>query len=749
MSEVRRVGEEASKVQQLRIENGFVDAYLSGAHILDIGYRGYIQDVVPIVPQAIGIELDYPGYDGRTLPFPEGSQDAVFASHCLEHIPDFVQAFRDWHRVLKVGGFLVIMVPHQFLYEKRTTLPSRYNGDHQRFYTPASLMGDVERALPPNSYRLRHLADNDRDFEYDIPPERHSGGCYEIELVIEKIAAPSWGLDMEPWQVTAKLPAEDLTGGNAEAQALRNRRGGVPRISILESSPWDLALYEFGEPQPARRRILAMQLGHFGDFIIGLPALRQLRSLYAGDHIRLVVSSWNRSAAERSGVADEVVLYDLFPENARGWDGKPVQDEQEFARVASGPFDIAVDLRLDEDTRHLLKQVDAHTRCGIGTRQNFPYLDVVLPFDHAARWIRNVDRFTDLALGPDRFHSRMPIKKVVQHQTDFRATDMHVIYGPYLRLPMGQFQAIFQLELAGLPFGMGKLRLHLDVAQSGSAVLAERTLTAAEIMAAPRGEIVLDFENVDDDSATIEFRVHIANKPFRAVLSFNGVRVAYLGSKSKPRLRRANLHIGEQLSLLVQLMADRTRTEPFTAIRATTPPAALARSVPAGRHTVMIAPVSNSDLRDWPVEHYVALVRMLVQELDCTIHLLGSRTQSGTLAHIAQSSGVGHRVVNLAGQTAWADLPAVLQTADLVVCNNSGIAHLAASVGARTLAIYSASHQPQEWGPRGARSRALMAVLPCSPCGYDRLADCPNDHACMRGLRPDDVFDVAAGWLRE
>ena len=74
----------------------------------------------------------------------------------------------------------------------------------------------------------------------------------------------------------------------------------------------------------------------------------------------------------------------------------------------------------------------------------------------------------------------------------------------------------------------------------------------------------------------------------------------------------------------------------------------------------------------------------------------------------------------------------------------SGVGHLAASVGAPTLAIYSASHQPQEWGPRGPRSQALMAVVPCSPCGYDRLAECPYEHTCMQGLLPESVFAQAA-----
>ena len=194
----RPIGVEARKTFELKLRNGFIDRYLAGPAILDIGYKGYESDVVPILPHAIGIDLDYPGYDGDRLPFADGSQDAVFSSHCLEHIANYRQALREWFRVLKPGGHLVIVVPHQFLYEKRTGLPSRWNEDHKRFYTPALLMSEIETALPPNTYRLRHLADNDLGYDYSIGPDRHAGGCYEIELVIQKIPPPQWALEIPP-----------------------------------------------------------------------------------------------------------------------------------------------------------------------------------------------------------------------------------------------------------------------------------------------------------------------------------------------------------------------------------------------------------------------------------------------------------------------------------------------------------------------------------------------------------------------
>src|SRR4029077_8433990 len=112
----RHVGTEARKTFAAKLDDGFIEKYLSGMAILDIGYKGYENDILPIVPQAIGIDVDYPGYNGRRLPFPDESQDAVFSSHCLEHVDDAKAAISEWFRVLKTNGFLIICVPHQHLY---------------------------------------------------------------------------------------------------------------------------------------------------------------------------------------------------------------------------------------------------------------------------------------------------------------------------------------------------------------------------------------------------------------------------------------------------------------------------------------------------------------------------------------------------------------------------------------------------------------------------------------------------------
>ena len=53
---------------------------------------------------------------------------------------------------------MIISTPHQFLYERKLRLPSRRNALHRRFYTPNTLLADVEEAI-------------------DVRPSSASGSC--------------------------------------------------------------------------------------------------------------------------------------------------------------------------------------------------------------------------------------------------------------------------------------------------------------------------------------------------------------------------------------------------------------------------------------------------------------------------------------------------------------------------------------------------------------------------------------------
>lgn len=191
-SRADRVGIESQRTFLEKMRSGFFDRYMSGEG-LDIGFRGAKKNTLPILPGAIGVDKNYPGYDGMTLPFEDESQSYVYSSHILEHIDDYIIAIQEWYRVIKTGGHIITVVPSRDMYEKKLHPPSRWNADHKRFYTPRTLLQEFEQALPPNSYRVVHMKENYEGGDYSHPSE-HSDGPYEIEVVIKKMVAPPWEL---------------------------------------------------------------------------------------------------------------------------------------------------------------------------------------------------------------------------------------------------------------------------------------------------------------------------------------------------------------------------------------------------------------------------------------------------------------------------------------------------------------------------------------------------------------------------
>src|SRR6266481_5594051 len=154
------------------------------------------------------------------------------------------------------------------------------------------------------------------------------------------------------------FPVPPLRAGNYSAEIVAGPRGPV-------------AVYRFAFAGRGGRRLLVLKLDHYGDFLIGLPALQRLREAFPADHITLVCGSWNVALARRLGIADEVRGYDFFPENGAFWNGQAFEGLPRFREVCRGEYDLALDLRVDEDTRFLLEHVEAATRCGIGLRARY------------------------------------------------------------------------------------------------------------------------------------------------------------------------------------------------------------------------------------------------------------------------------------------------------------------------------------------------------------------------------------------
>ena len=116
------MGQESKKTSAVRSDI-FYREYLSG-NIIDIGGGND-----PVTKTAEVFDLDN-GDAQHILEYKEpNSYDSVYSSHCLEHMKDVPLAIFQWWELLKPKGFMIIVVPHEDLYEQGIW-PSIFNKGH-------------------------------------------------------------------------------------------------------------------------------------------------------------------------------------------------------------------------------------------------------------------------------------------------------------------------------------------------------------------------------------------------------------------------------------------------------------------------------------------------------------------------------------------------------------------------------------------------------------------------------------------
>jgi len=175
---------ETSKAKPRRIREGFFEAYCRGRG-LDVGYGGDL-----LQNNCLG--WDFEQGDAQYLAdFRDAEFDFVYSSHTLEHMANVEVALKNWWRVVKPGGYLILYLPHRDLYEKRRTLPSPWSQDHRRFFLPhrdeapdtIGVVPLIQRTLP--ECELIYVKECGESHTI-TSPETHSDGEYSIELVARK-----------------------------------------------------------------------------------------------------------------------------------------------------------------------------------------------------------------------------------------------------------------------------------------------------------------------------------------------------------------------------------------------------------------------------------------------------------------------------------------------------------------------------------------------------------------------------------
>jgi len=159
---------ESSKTNQIRTKDFFLNYYQG--NVIDIGGGND-----PVVRHAEVFDLKH-GDAQHILKYKEKeSYDCVNSSHCLEHMRDIPAAFSEWWELVKPGGYMVTVVPHEDLYEQNIWPSVFAAGRHPhrasfrlqtgKSWSPVSFdIYDLAKKLPNSSIISAEIQDLNYDY---------------------------------------------------------------------------------------------------------------------------------------------------------------------------------------------------------------------------------------------------------------------------------------------------------------------------------------------------------------------------------------------------------------------------------------------------------------------------------------------------------------------------------------------------------------------------------------------------------
>jgi lipopolysaccharide heptosyltransferase II len=145
--------------------------------------------------------------------------------------------------------------------------------------------------------------------------------------------------------------------------------------------------------------------------------------------------------------------------------------------------------------------------------------------------------------------------------------------------------------------------------------------------------------------------------------------------------------------------------------------------------------------KQWPLERYRQLLeRLLIEQPEAQIILFGAPNEAEMIQELA--AGLGANISVAAGKTTIKQVAALIERCDLLICNDSGLMHVAVAVDTPVVAIYGPTDLNRT-APLGERHTVIRHAMPCSPCfkleGDEQVHLCQH-HDCLMTISAGEVF---------
>ncbi|MCH8147564.1 MAG: glycosyltransferase family 9 protein [Planctomycetes bacterium] len=145
----------------------------------------------------------------------------------------------------------------------------------------------------------------------------------------------------------------------------------------------------------------------------------------------------------------------------------------------------------------------------------------------------------------------------------------------------------------------------------------------------------------------------------------------------------------------------------------------------------LVVPGARWETKRWPVERFAETIDHIQSDSTATCILAGGPDEVELCAGIASLCQTNP--IDLSGTTTIPELAALIDRADVVLCQDSAAAHLAVACGSALVCLTGPTN-PRRTGPYGRLADVQRMDIPCSPCYFRRLSQCGHNHRCMQDL---------------
>lgn len=152
---------------------------------------------------------------------------------------------------------------------------------------------------------------------------------------------------------------------------------------------------------------------------------------------------------------------------------------------------------------------------------------------------------------------------------------------------------------------------------------------------------------------------------------------------------------------------------------------------------IALAPGAGFATKRWPVERFRALAgQILAHGYRCCV--VGDQNDRELARQICDGNP---GCIDLTGKLSLLETAAVLALSEKVVCNDSGVMHIAEAVGTPVVAMFGSTVRELGFFPLRPQSRVIEnRDIRCRPCSHVGRHHCPRGHFdCMRTLATERI----------